>query len=116
MISRPENKLTPAFAMSRVPENREQRFSTLLKHGSMSVEIYAPREHDPQEAHERDELYVILSGTGQFMKAGERQRFEPGEVLFVPAGVDHRFEDFSDDFATWVIFYGPDGGEDPEPA
>ncbi len=101
--------------MSRVPETREQRFSTLLKHGSMSIEIYAPRGHDPQQAHQRDKIYVILSGTGQFKKAGERHRFEPGEVLFVAAGVDHRFEDFSDDFATWVIFYGPDGGETPDP-
>jgi hypothetical protein len=29
----------------------------------------------------------------------------------VAAGVQHRFEEFSDDFATWVIFYGPEGGE-----
>jgi hypothetical protein len=31
--------------------------------------------------------------------------------LFVAAGQTHRFEDFSDDFAVWVFFYGPDGGE-----
>jgi mannose-6-phosphate isomerase-like protein (cupin superfamily) len=40
-----------------------------------------------------------------------RFRFGPGDVLFVPAGVEHRFEDFSDDFVTWVVFYGPEGGE-----
>ena len=34
-----------------------------------------------------------------------------GEALFVPAGVEHRFEDFTPDFATWVFFYGPEGGE-----
>jgi uncharacterized protein YjlB len=32
-------------------------------------------------------------------------------VLFVPAGTTHRFEDFSADFATWVVFWGPQGGE-----
>jgi hypothetical protein len=32
-------------------------------------------------------------------------------VLFVPAGMDHRFVNFSGDFAAWVIFYGPAGGE-----
>jgi hypothetical protein len=31
----------------------------------------------------------------------------------VPAGVVHRFEDFSDDLAVWVVFYGPEGGEIP---
>ena len=41
----------------------------------------------------------------------ERHGFAPGDMLFVPAGTVHRFEDFSDDFATWVIFYGPEGGE-----
>jgi mannose-6-phosphate isomerase-like protein (cupin superfamily) len=33
------------------------------------------------------------------------------DVLFVPAGVEHRFENFTDDFTTWVIFYGQKGGE-----
>jgi uncharacterized protein YjlB len=35
------------------------------------------------------------------------------DVLFVPAGVEHRFEGFSDDFAVWVFFFGPEGGEEP---
>jgi hypothetical protein len=30
---------------------------------------------------------------------------------FVAAGVPHRFESCSDDFATWVVFWGPKGGE-----
>ncbi len=34
-----------------------------------------------------------------------------GDFLFVPAGVEHRFENFTSDFATWVFFYGPVGGE-----
>ena len=42
------------------------------------------------------------------MNGGVRQPFIPGEVLFVPAGVEHRFEDFTEDFATWVFFFGPE--------
>jgi hypothetical protein len=37
-------------------------------------------------------------------------RWPMGEC-FVAAGVPHRFESFSDDFATWVVFWGPRGGE-----
>jgi hypothetical protein len=37
----------------------------------------------------------------------------PGTFVFVAAGQPHRFEDFSEDFAVWVAFYGPDGGENP---
>ena len=29
----------------------------------------------------------------------------------VAAGAVHRFVDFSDDFQTWVVFWGPEGGE-----
>ncbi|HZY35116.1 MAG TPA: cupin domain-containing protein [Mucilaginibacter sp.] len=86
-------------------------FAKVMEHGSMSVEIYKPVETDKQTPHLQDELYVILSGSGEFMNGSERAPFSPGDVLFVPAGVEHRFENFTADFATWVIFYGPVGGE-----
>jgi mannose-6-phosphate isomerase-like protein (cupin superfamily) len=53
----------------------------------------------------------VISGSGAFVNGDARHPFGPGDVLFVPAGVEHRFEDFSADFQAWVIFYGPDGGE-----
>ena len=77
----------------------------------MSVEIYKPRKTDWQTPHLQDELYVIISGSGQFMNGSDQTPFSPGDILFVQAGVEHRFENFTDDFATWVIFYGPVGGE-----
>jgi len=46
-----------------------------------------------------------------FDKAGDKRRFGPGDVIFVEANVVHRFEDFSDDFAAWAVFWGPEGGE-----
>ncbi len=51
-----------------------------------------------------------------FVNEDRRHPFSVGDVLFVPAGVAHRFEDFSDDFGTWVVFYGPEGGERPRKA
>ena len=53
----------------------------------------------------------MVQGTGTFLCAGRREKFVPGDFLFAPAGVEHRFEDFSGDLAVWVIFYGPEGGE-----
>jgi mannose-6-phosphate isomerase-like protein (cupin superfamily) len=46
-----------------------------------------------------------------FVDGSDRYPVSPGDVLFVPAGVIHRFEEFTDDFAVWVLFYGPEGGE-----
>lgn len=92
-------------------KGEESAFKELFSHGSLSVEIYKPEGVDHQQPHSRDELYVVTSGSGYFVNGSSRDKFEQGEVLFVPAGVVHRFEDFTEDFSTWVIFYGPEGGE-----
>jgi TusA-related sulfurtransferase len=90
-------------------------FLGVFAHGSLAVEIYKPVGEDLQQPHSRDEVYVVIAGTGFFLSGETRTAFTPGAMLFVPAGVVHRFEDFSDDFATWVFFYGPEGGEAPMP-
>lgn len=89
-------------------------FAKLFTHGTLEVEIYKPDKIDQQQPHEKDEVYIIISGEGNFFLAGKTVAFRPGDFLFVPAGAEHRFMDFSDDFATWVLFYGPDGGERPK--
>lgn len=53
----------------------------------------------------------MARGRGEFWDGESRQAFEPGTLLFAAAGRPHRFERFSDDFAVWVMFYGPRGGE-----
>jgi len=65
---------------------------------------------DLQQPHSRDELYVIASGSGYFVNGATGEKFKTGEVLFVSAGIEHRYENFTNDFSTWV-FYGPEGGE-----
>ncbi|MBK0378950.1 cupin domain-containing protein [Mucilaginibacter segetis] len=98
-------------ALDILNSNSESLFAQVMKHGNMSVEIYRPDGIDKQTPHLQDEIYVIMSGTGDFSNDGKRTIFNPGDLLFVPAGIEHRFENFTDDFATWVIFYGPLGGE-----
>jgi len=93
------------------PESEPLRFAVAGRHGSMTLGLYAPRGEDRQTPHEQDELYVIATGAGAFIKDGERREFGANDVIFVEAGVSHRFEDVSEDFSAWVIFWGPPGGE-----
>ncbi len=86
-----------------------------LQHGTLSVLYFAPRGEDFQTAHEQDELYIVLQGTATLRHGDTETHCALGDVLFVPAGVPHRFETFSDNFATWAIFYGPTGGERANP-
>lgn len=85
-------------------------FIVLFERGDVSVELFSPRGTDTQKPHTRDELYIVSSGSGVFERAGQRCDFKAGDVLFVPAHVEHRFTTFSADFKTWVIFFGPQGG------
>jgi mannose-6-phosphate isomerase-like protein (cupin superfamily) len=96
-----------------LPEGR--RSAEVLSFGSLEVRYYAPKDADPQTPHDRDEVYVVASGRGFFVRGAERVAFEPGDMLFVPAKMEHRFEDFTPNFATWVMFYGPTGGERENP-
>lgn len=101
----------PGPATAKWPEG--EPFATAFTHGSMAVELYAPRVRDLQTPHSRDELYFIARGYGEFVHANKRHSVAPGDTFFVPAGDEHRFENFSNDFVTWVVFYGPEGGEKP---
>jgi mannose-6-phosphate isomerase-like protein (cupin superfamily) len=94
-----------------LPTPEGKPFLVAFEHGSLSVEMYAPRGVDAQTPHNRDEVYVVVHGRGFFVNGSQRHRFGPGDLLFVPAGVEHRFEEFTNDLAVWVIFYGPEGGE-----
>jgi mannose-6-phosphate isomerase-like protein (cupin superfamily) len=86
-------------------------FAEGMRHGSMSVEIFAPRGTDFQGPHEQDELYFVVGGSAEFEHGGEITATTQGDVLFVAAGETHRFHRMSDDFVTWVVFWGPMGGE-----
>jgi mannose-6-phosphate isomerase-like protein (cupin superfamily) len=110
-------KATVAELMRRLPGPvtaqwpQGERFAEAFRHGSMSVELYAPVGNDPQAPHAQDELYFIHAGSGTFVLDGVSHAFEPGDCFFVAAGVEHRFTHFTPGFATWVVFWGPDGGE-----
>jgi mannose-6-phosphate isomerase-like protein (cupin superfamily) len=107
-------KVAFADAVRAVPAPDGKRFAELFRHGTLALELYAPREKDEQKPHTRDEAYIVAQGSGDFVCQNQRVTFSPGDFLFAAAGQPHRFENFTEDFLTWVLFYGPEGGEKPE--
>jgi mannose-6-phosphate isomerase-like protein (cupin superfamily) len=98
-------------AVKRLEAAGGNRSIGLFEHGTLTVKMYAPRSVDPQQPHTQDELYVVAAGSGKFELDGRQESCAIGDVLFAPAGTPHRFVEFTDDFAVWVFFYGPQGGE-----
>jgi mannose-6-phosphate isomerase-like protein (cupin superfamily) len=104
-------KLTPEDMRLNIPEDGDKRFHLGFERGQLQVELYIPKNEDLQKPHDRDECYIVTQGEGKFVMGDQQTDFKVGDFLFVPAGMPHQFVDFGDEVETWVIFYGPAGGE-----
>jgi mannose-6-phosphate isomerase-like protein (cupin superfamily) len=98
------------FALSdatRKLTDSDDNFVTLMTGKNGRLLLFAPEDRDNRAPHTQDAFYIIVSGGGTFRRGEETVTFVAGDALFVPAQMPHRFESFSDDFQTWVIFFGP---------
>ena len=105
------DRMTSEKALQAVCDSDDGLYGVLLEHGTMELGYYRPIDTDDQKPHTQDEIYIVQSGHGIFVRGDEKIRFASGDALFVAAGIEHRFVDFSKDIAAWVVFYGPEGGE-----
>src|SRR3954453_13110429 len=94
--------LAAALALRRTPGRSAEGFVD----GDLEVRFAARPTNGPQVPHPRDELYVVASGTGRYWVEDRVNDVGPGDLLFWAAQVAHGFEDISDDFSVWVLFYG----------
>ena len=106
-----------AEAQVGIPGPAGERAVMVLQRGTLDVALSLPVPPNQQTPHVQDEIYVIIRGRGVLIHDGKRDPFESGDLLFVAAGIEHHYEDFSGDLALWRVFYGRDGGEvaDAEP-
>src|SRR6267142_6867055 len=104
-------RLTIAGALIRLPTPDGKQFATVFEHGSLSVEIYAPRGSDPQQPHTRDELYFVASGSGDFVCGETSKPFGPTDCLFAAAGVPHQFDHFDPHSVVSLLSTRPNPGE-----
>jgi mannose-6-phosphate isomerase-like protein (cupin superfamily) len=100
-----------ADARAAIPGPQGEHSVSRFQRGTLHVKLSHPVSPNQQTPHLQDEVYVVMRGRGVLLHDGQRDAFESGDLLFVAAGVEHRFEDFSDDLEVWVVFYGPEGGE-----
>lgn len=98
-------RVAPAQA-DALPMPAERLSKQVLNTPGLEVRWYRPPSPDPQAPHDRDEVYVVVSGQGEFVRGASRVSFTPGDLLFAARGEVHRFENHSPDTAVWVVF-GP---------
>ena len=103
-----------AEAQTRIPGPGGEHSVLVLQRGTLDVKLSLPVPPNQQTPHVQDEIYFVIRGGGVLIYDGKRDRFESGDLLFVAAGCEHHYEDFTEDLALWRVFYGARGGEVPE--
>jgi mannose-6-phosphate isomerase-like protein (cupin superfamily) len=73
---------------------------------SVGLYVLAPGEPDLQQPHTEDEVYYVVSGRAEITVGDEVRDVQTGSVVFVAAGVPHRFHDIAEPLTLLVVF-GP---------
>lgn len=76
-----------------------------FERNGVKLVFFAPKDTDYQTFHQEDEFYFIARGSGKLLIGDERFDCTAGDAFFVAAKLPHRFEEFSEDFATWAVFF-----------
>lgn len=102
-----------AFRLEQLEAERaanDGAYLTFLRERHMSVGLYALDKgcRDPQSPHRQDEVYFVVSGRGALTVGDETTPVARGSVVFVPAGVPHRFHHISEDLRVMVVFSPPE--------
>lgn len=81
-------------------------YHEFLRVSAMSVGLYelAVGAADPQEPHNEDELYYVTAGRAMLLVDAEDIPVEAGSMVYVPAGVVHRFHSVTEALSVVVLF------------
>ncbi|MFI1254754.1 cupin domain-containing protein [Streptomyces netropsis] len=102
-----------AFRLDELEAERaanEGAYLQFLRERNMSVGLYAldAGDADPQSPHAQDEVYLVVSGRASITVGLETTEVARGSVVYVPAGVAHRFHHISEDLRVVVVFSPPE--------
>jgi mannose-6-phosphate isomerase-like protein (cupin superfamily) len=97
------------FSISELEKRRTQkhkRYFEFLRIPAMSAGVYvlAAGSNDPQSPHKEDELYYVVRGKARMRAGTEDKPVETSSLIFVAAGVDHRFYDIAEELVVLVFF------------
>ncbi|MEU2515339.1 cupin domain-containing protein [Streptomyces syringium] len=102
-----------AFRLDELEAERaanEGAYLQFLRERNMSVGLYAldAGDADPQRPHAQDEVYLVVSGRASITVGLETTEVARGSVVYVPAGVAHKFHHISEDLRVVVVFSPPE--------
>jgi mannose-6-phosphate isomerase-like protein (cupin superfamily) len=98
-----------AFELDEVAAERRragEEYLQFLNAGSLSVGLYVlpAGGEDTQQPHAEDEVYYVVGGRATVRVGEEDRPVGPGSLVFVGAGVPHRFHGIAEELSLLVVF------------
>jgi mannose-6-phosphate isomerase-like protein (cupin superfamily) len=100
--------LSISLADARALPWKRGRSAEAFVDGDLEIRFTPRPTSGPQKPHTRDEVYIVAAGSGVYRVGDRVTQVGAGDMCFAAAHAEHGFENFSDDFAIWIIFYGPE--------
>jgi mannose-6-phosphate isomerase-like protein (cupin superfamily) len=97
------------FTSEELTENsvsQNTRYYEFIKNDALSSGIYTLKKDaiDEQQPHLLDEVYYVLEGVSKFRLAEDEYDVKQGDVIYVPAHVEHKFFNIREDLRLLVFF------------
>jgi mannose-6-phosphate isomerase-like protein (cupin superfamily) len=89
----------------------ESAYLEFLRVQTLSVGLYELPAGgvDPQGPHTEDEVYIVMWGEAILRIGSDEHPVSAGSVVFVEAGIEHRFVEILADLSVVVLFAPPEG-------
>jgi mannose-6-phosphate isomerase-like protein (cupin superfamily) len=97
-----------SFAAALALAKTSGRSREIFRDNDLEIRFAAKLPDGLHAPHPRDEVYIVAAGTASYRFEDRVVPVAPGDLLFAAAHIPHSFEQMSDDFCLWVIFYGPE--------
>ncbi len=85
-------------------------------HGTMALHFVGGKAGGDAQTSLQDAVLIVASGSGRLAYEGEEHELSAGDAVFLRASHPYELSDTGEDFAAWLVAWGPAGGEAPAPA
>ena len=102
-------KTWAAFETAALEQQRagtQRPYLEFLRAPTLFAGLYAlpAGSEDRQPVHKEDEIYYVVSGRAVLRIGAEEQAVQPGSIIYVKAGVTHRFHSIKEELKVLVFF------------
>ncbi len=92
--------------LERTRQDAKKLYLEFLRKPAISAGLYALKagSTDTQNPHTEDEIYVVLEGRAKILIGTQDFEVKPGDTIFVPAHLEHRFHSITETLKVIVVF------------